>query len=345
MGRSEARVFTSIWRDEDWRALSRNARSTYIQLLTQEDLTHCGVITLREPLWATQAGVSEDEICQDLEELESVGWIVTDHGTRELFVRSLIRRDKALRQPKLWVPLSTSITQVWSTRIRAVLLDELVRTRAEGEVNRGIAGKLDELISDLKEQVNRVSGRHLASVSGTEPGSESDRETDRETDRHARSLQGLGERNGSSTTVAPSPVPPPPPHPAGPASDAAAEPAAAEVNAEGEGDLESLIAKIRAARPDWSATSIRRALVNTDVADRPWPLVWRAALAVAADPESQQPGRLARDGPWWHQPPAEHVVPSQPWCGQCAPNRRVEDAEGRDIGPCPVCHPSKARAS
>jgi hypothetical protein len=305
MGRSEARVFTSIWRDEDWRALTRNARSTYIQ------------------------------------ELESVGWIVTDHGTRELFVRSLIRRDKALRQPKLWVPLSTSITQVWSARIRAVLLDELVRTRAEGEVNRGIAGKLDELISDLKEQVNRVSGRHLASVSGTEPGSESDRETD----SHARSLQGLGERNGSSTTVAPSPVPPPPPHPAGPASDAAAEPAAAEVNAEGEGDLESLIAKIRAARPDWSATSIRRALVNTDVADRPWPLVWRAALAVAADPESQQPGRLARDGPWWHQPPAEHVVPSQPWCGQCAPNRRVEDAEGRDIGPCPVCHPSKARAS
>lgn len=72
----------------------------------------------------------------------------------------------------------------------------------------------------------------------------------------------------------------------------------------------TLVARIRAIRPDWPRAAIRAALHDPRVQERPWPLVCVAALAVARDPESQQPGRLAHGGPWWHQTPADR--PSAP---------------------------------
>ena len=88
MPRSEARIFASIWDDEDCLSLSVTARHMYyVVLLTQPDLSHCGVIPLREARWAKKSRQSLDEVCAALKELEAVGWTVTDHETRELFAR------------------------------------------------------------------------------------------------------------------------------------------------------------------------------------------------------------------------------------------------------------------
>ena len=62
---------------------------------------------------------------------------------------------------------------------------------------------------------------------------------------------------------------------------------------------EQLASTIRRLRPEWSTKSIERALADPSVAERPWPVVCAAAVAVARDPESKHPGRLAHDGPWW----------------------------------------------
>jgi hypothetical protein len=115
-------------------------------------------------------------------------------------------------------------------------------------------------------------------------------------------------------------------------------------------DPAALIAEVRVIRPDWASRSIRRALAIESVAERPWPMVAAAMLAVARDPESKQPGRIAGDGPWWEPPgTSATVIPRPEWCGgeTCNPNsRRLEHPEtGADRGPCPDCHPSKARAS
>jgi hypothetical protein len=67
-------------------------------------------------------------------------------------------------------------------------------------------------------------------------------------------------------------------------------------------------------------------------------------LVVAADPESNQPGRLAHDGPWWSQPKAVGSGhPRPPWCGDgdCDEHTRLvhyADGGGRP-GRCPRCHP------
>lgn len=108
--------------------------------------------------------------------------------------------------------------------------------------------------------------------------------------------------------------------------------------------IDALVAEVRRARPAWSTKSILRALMDPSVAERPWPTVRAAMLAVAADPGSQHPGRLAHDGPWWAaavaEQPGRRGWPE--WCRAPACNewtRRLEDGDGRDAGACPSCHP------
>lgn len=113
--------------------------------------------------------------------------------------------------------------------------------------------------------------------------------------------------------------------------------------------LHALVAQVRRIRPEWSTRSIRRALAHPDVTERGWDRARHAMLAVAADPESHQPGRLAHDGPWWNQTgPAGPGRPRPPWCGQddCDQRtRRLQRADGADGGRCPRCHPLRVGRS
>lgn len=337
MPRTEARVFADVWDDDDWCSLSRNERATYVQLLTLPDLAHCGVVPLREERWAEMAHISLDDLRMDLKGLETINWIVIDQRAGELFVRSLARRDKILRQPKMWNAFAAPIKHIWSTRIRAALLAELIRTRDEGDVNKGIASKLDELIAAIEAQLNRVSGRHLASVSASHP--------DTDADGHPDTAMGLGGCYGSNHLDAPSPNPqsPSPPPGAGSAGVGSAPVAAAGATAEGEGDsTEALVAEILRLRPEWSEGSVRKVLAHPDVASRrPPSLIRSAALAVARDLATQHPGRLSRDGPWWvvqRGAPAT-APPKPPWCGTCHEQSRLTDEDNPRR--CPNCHPLK----
>lgn len=63
--RTEARVFTDIWADPDFRSLSAQAQRLYLFLLSQPDLTYAGTIALRERKWAAAAA---DLTRRDVEE-------------------------------------------------------------------------------------------------------------------------------------------------------------------------------------------------------------------------------------------------------------------------------------
>ncbi|GAA4626996.1 hypothetical protein GCM10023196_037480 [Actinoallomurus vinaceus] len=103
-------------------------------------------------------------------------------------------------------------------------------------------------------------------------------------------------------------------------------------------DIAALITAVRELRPDWTAASIRRALKDARVLERPASWIPAAMLAVARDPETVAPGRLANNGPWWRTKLKLAVVPDK--CPDCNPFRHVEDRDGNDLGRCPRCHPS-----
>lgn len=222
-GRKEARVFASIWKDKAFRALPRSAQGMYLYLLSQPDLSFCGVIALREPRWARAAvGLTVDDVRADLKRLaepfaegfaegsgEGVSgrvhqpFVVVDDETGELFVRTLIRNDEIWKQPNLLKAAREAATQVESPAILAALLEELRRVPVEQSESNLVRVVLKEFIADLEAEVGNGSHNPPPKGSRNPSGNPS-----------ASPSQGKGERNGSNhrephTPATPGPGGPP----------------------------------------------------------------------------------------------------------------------------------------
>lgn len=161
---------------------------------------------------------------------------------------------------------------------------------------------------------------------------------------------GAGEPGASINTEQPlqttSPSPVPLPRPPRPASVADLQLEGEEADQGSAAGLDALVAQVRKIRPEWSSRSIRRALAHPEVTERGWDRARRAMLAVAADPGSDQPGRLPHDGPWWKQtPPAPPAGSRPPWCGHCSDQIRRQIEVDRKPARCPACHPLTKKAS
>jgi hypothetical protein len=354
MSRNEARLFTSIWdEDDDFITLSPDAKLVYFFLTTQPDLGACGVIKVTPRSWARRLGVSLEALRDALHELDKTSYAPLDEDTDEALVRALIRRDGIWKMPKMLRGAVKEAALVQSSRLRAVIMTELQRldpsvlptvTRAE------VTAILADLPKRLVGTVNNTSpdppgqGRHRAP-----PDPPADPPGEPPPDPPAEGVRGKGSGNGSNHKGAPSPKSlTPSPRPSSSAVPTPLWPAPVP-DPEGEknfgpkrtpGAITALVAEIRGIRTDWARGSIERALSHPDVLDRPWPLVVTAALAVARDPESNLPGRLAADGHWWHQKPGRGSRPPRPpWCGSCDEQTRLV---GDDIPRrCPDCHPLK----
>ena len=372
MARSFGRVFASIWADDDFRAVPVDARLMYVFLLSQPDLDHAGVIPLRIRRWSRSLGLSTGEVEKMLSDLDGGRFAVIDWDTEELLVRSLIRRDEVWRQPNVFKSAATSAAGCESARIKSAILDELRRLDLSS-ASREIQHTRDELLTLLEPFGNPPPTPPGASrtppaepTSAVPVDSESDRtdETGISAGRKGSGrvsepqaggtseLQGKG--NGYGPVLQEAFPLKTSPSPRGAAQAIRppllvvvpdAKPEEGEDSLPGENpDLPALTAEVRRIRSAWSTRSIRRALADESVTERPWPLVRAAMLAVARDPESKHPGRLLGDGPWWETPAPRSAPRRPPWCGSCDERTRLlEDDQGRPYR-CPECHP-KAEAS
>lgn len=137
-------MLACIWDDEDFRALSENARLMYLFLLSQSDLDQAGVIPLRPPRWARALAVKAPDVGARVAELEATRYVLADEETGELLVRSLMRRDDVWRQPNVFKAGAAAAVACASERLKGALLLEVRRldlTRANAECRR-IAAEL-----------------------------------------------------------------------------------------------------------------------------------------------------------------------------------------------------------
>ena len=120
-----ARLFSSIWDDDDFLRLTTGAQRLYCLLLSQADITHVGVLPLTERRWARLAANSTTaEITASLDELHAAGFIVVDESTEEVLVRSYMRYDTAYMTPNGVKALVKACERVMSR----VLRDAIERT-------------------------------------------------------------------------------------------------------------------------------------------------------------------------------------------------------------------------
>jgi hypothetical protein len=99
-----------------------------------------------------------------------------------------------------------------------------------------------------------------------------------------------------------------------------------------------------AARTGWRITDDAAAAIAADVLGRRkigHPLAYvLTAVQMEADPLGRWLPQFAAAV---QAPPPQPPGPQAGWCGHCDPvDRRVEDAQGRIVGPCPACGPGTA---
>lgn len=177
MPRTEARIFTSIWKDGDFLSLPPSAQRLYMFLLSQPELTYCGTMPLRPARWVPKAaGLCLADIEGDLKELEGSAYppdnsakpapgpeplrspfVITDSETGELLVRSLLRRDNAWKQPNLLKQAMDASDEIESPRILLALLAEVRRLPVEDSPSGQVKDLIAQWINDLEQGVRHPS--------------------------------------------------------------------------------------------------------------------------------------------------------------------------------------------
>ena len=128
MARSHGRIMASIWTDPDFVALPTAPQRLYLFLLSQPDLSHAGLLPLRMRRWASKvSGETEQSIGAALDVLVSQRFVLVDHETEELVVRTFIRNDGVYKQPKVMLRMREDAQLIESPTLRRAFLVELDR--------------------------------------------------------------------------------------------------------------------------------------------------------------------------------------------------------------------------
>src|SRR5574343_897511 len=132
MARTYAQIKLAIWQDNDFRALSPDAQHLYFVLLTNPTLNQAGVADWRPSrIAALASGWTVKRVRAAADELVSANYISIDEETEEVCIRTFVRHDGVLRNPKTARGMLTSLRQVYSTRIRDVIVRECERMSAD----------------------------------------------------------------------------------------------------------------------------------------------------------------------------------------------------------------------
>jgi hypothetical protein len=132
VARDHARIRCSIWGDEDWSPLSTLAKLLYVQLLAQPKLSYAGLLDLAAKRWArAHPDHSVAEIRAALSELHGRRFVVVDHDTEEVLIRTLIRNDGIYKQPQVLAAALRQAFEIESPILRAALATELRRLPVE----------------------------------------------------------------------------------------------------------------------------------------------------------------------------------------------------------------------
>jgi hypothetical protein len=113
-------VLCSIWQDADFCALAGREQRMFLLLLSQPDLSLCGVIPYRPKRWARlSADATVESVEKGIRGLSERSYVVVDDETDELWVRTFLKYDGIFSQPKLRKGFENAVEQVMSIDIRS----------------------------------------------------------------------------------------------------------------------------------------------------------------------------------------------------------------------------------
>jgi len=137
MARDRASIRLDIWADQDWRDLPQGAQHLYMLLLSHPTLSYAGVADWKPGrLAAMTHGATAESVIADAGALREGIFIVVDADSEEVLVRSFIKHDGLMKQPKLVVSMANAYAAIASRTIREVVAFEVQKLRTkEPELN------------------------------------------------------------------------------------------------------------------------------------------------------------------------------------------------------------------
>jgi len=130
MARDRANIRIDMWADQDWRDLSASAQHLYLLLLSHPTLSYAGVADWKPGRLAAMTGDrTREEVIEAADELQAKIFIVVDDETEEVLIRSFIKHDGLLKQPKLVISMMNAYAAIASRPIREIIAFEVQKLR------------------------------------------------------------------------------------------------------------------------------------------------------------------------------------------------------------------------
>lgn len=122
------KLFRSIWTDPDFLALRAESQRLYLLLVSQDNISHVGVLPLTPGRFSILAPDTEPvDIRSSLAELLAARFILIDETSEEIWVRSYVDYDEGHRNPNGRKALRSAHAEVFSRPIRAAIEATLER--------------------------------------------------------------------------------------------------------------------------------------------------------------------------------------------------------------------------
>ena len=132
MARDRANINTAMWTDQDFRDLNMAEQHLYKLLMTHPTLSYVGVADWRPGrIAAMTADATAAGVRATAESLQAKRYVFIDDETEEILVRSFLRHDGLLKQPKLSISMVNAFGSVASKMVREVITYELQRLQVE----------------------------------------------------------------------------------------------------------------------------------------------------------------------------------------------------------------------
>jgi hypothetical protein len=132
MARDRASINTNLWVDQDWRNLPTAEQHLYMMLLSHPTLSYAGVADWRTARLAAMTGdATPESVAAAAEGLQAERFVFIDNETEEILIRSFLRHDGLLKQPKLSISMVNAFGAIASSRIREVVTHELQKLYTE----------------------------------------------------------------------------------------------------------------------------------------------------------------------------------------------------------------------
>lgn len=130
MARDRANIRLDMWADQDWRDLPQGAQHLYLLLLSHPTLSYAGVADWKPGrLAAMTAGKTAEDVRADADILQAARFVLVDDESEEILIRSFVKHDGLMKQPRLVVSMTNAYAAVASRAIREVVAFEIQKLR------------------------------------------------------------------------------------------------------------------------------------------------------------------------------------------------------------------------